>query len=105
MYSINTCILARCVPVGALPCSLVDPVREATDHRPKEVDRQQRILGTHTEHMEEASVSKQCYSVSNSVSKQCLQKEKKRATSNLCSSDLGALFEQYRRRQQTSQSA
>ena len=34
--------------------SSVTPVWEATDHRPKEVDRQQRIIGTQTEHMEEA---------------------------------------------------
>ena len=32
---------------------IVTPVREATDHRPKEVDRQQRMIGTQTEHMEE----------------------------------------------------
>ena len=32
----------------------VTPLREATDHRPKEVDRRQRIIGTQTERMVEA---------------------------------------------------
>ena len=35
-------------------CHLVTPARETTDHRPKEGDRQQRIIGTQTEHTEEA---------------------------------------------------
>ena len=32
----------------------VTPGREATDHRSKEVDRKQRMIGTQTEHTEEA---------------------------------------------------
>ena len=55
---IVTVFLGRGVHSQCLHIMFVTPVREATDHRPKEVDRQQRILGTQTEHMEEASVSK-----------------------------------------------
>ena len=56
--------------VHALLSPFVTPVREATDHRPKEVSRHQRIIGTQTEHVEEA----QCmpyYLIDNPKQPQC----------------------------------